>query len=256
MPRDPKDILKSYKYKVDKDGIIIYGDFVFNGNGWGGTLPFKIKDVQETDTEYGNLRLVFINNFINCPKKIDGDLLLDNCVLKDFKGCPVTGMDYMIGKNSHLDNFVGMPTKISGSIYADGTTITSLQGSPKEVGGSFLVGSTQITSLVGGPETVGFNNPSPKGGGTLYDISNCYDLTSFEGAPKQIKGTFCFDYCKNIKSLTGIPEATNYSYKGTNFTEEDMRQFTEVEKIAKELASSGTENADAFADVFRDFNNF
>jgi len=258
MARDPKDILKSYKYKVDKDGIIIYGDFMFNGNGWGGTLPFKIKAVQETDNEYGNLRLVYASNFTNCPKEIDGDLLLDQCVIKSFKGCPVPKMDYGIGTNSHLDNFIGMPTKISGSIFAYHTTITSLQGSPKEVGGSFLVGNTKITSLVGGPEMVGFSGieNNPKGDGIIYDISNCHGLTSFEGAPKQINGTFCFDNCKGIKSLAGIPEAKNYSYKNTNFTEEDFKQFTEVEKSAKELASSGTENAEAFADVFRDFNNF
>jgi len=258
MPRDPKDILKSYKYKVDKDGIIIYGDFVFNGNGWGGTLPFKIKDVQETDTEYGNLRLISTNNFINCPKKIAGDLLLDSCSLKDLKGCPVIGMNYKIGTSSHLDNFVGMPTKIIGSIYAHATKITSLQGSPKEVGGSFLVGSTNITSLVGGPEKVGFNNygvNTSSDVGTIYDISNCYNLTSFEGAPKQINGSFCFDNCKNIKSLTGIPEAKHYSYKNTNFTEEDFKQFTEVEKIAKDIANTG-DGADALADIFRDFNNF
>ena len=39
-----------------------------------------------------------------------------------------------------------------------------------------------------------------------FDCSNCENLNSLKGAPKEVKGDFYCDKCNNLKSLEGAPE--------------------------------------------------
>ena len=63
----------------------------------------------------------------------------------------------------------------------------------------FICSHSQLTSLVGAPEKVAF-----------FDCSFCKDLTSLEGAPKEVNGDFCAVGC------------------GRKFTEEEIREGRQI----------------------------
>lgn len=65
-----------------------------------------------------------------------------------------------------------------------------------KVDGNFGCGQSQITSLEGAPKEVGGS----------FDCQRCGKLTSLEGAPKKVGGSFDCRFCHNLTSLEGAPK--------------------------------------------------
>ena len=112
--------------------------------------------------------------------------------------------------------------KVSESFYLP-KNAKSLEGSPREVGGSFYCNGSKISSLEGCPEIVGHdfvcmscaNLKTLKGN----NIKKCKEfncnftsITSLEGCPQNIEALSC-SYCKNLTSLQGAPRKLNGSFE-------------------------------------------
>ena len=83
-------------------------------------------------------------------------------------------------------------------------SLKTLEGAPKEVYGYFYCNCCDsLTSLKGAPKEVGRD----------FDCTECKLLTSLEGAPKEVGGSF---NCKDC---------------GVQFTEEDVRKYTNAKEI-------------------------
>ena len=65
-----------------------------------------------------------------------------------------------------------------------------------KVYGNFGCGQSQITSLEGAPKEVG----------GMFDCQRCEKLTSLKGAPKIVGGSFDCRFCHNLTSLEGAPK--------------------------------------------------
>ena len=150
---------------------------------------------------------------------------------------------------------------IYGSFYCSlCENLTSLEGAPKEVGGVFYCKSCDkleesgIYLVQDGQYYDVFNLPKDKEfviNGDLYisrysfkrlpDLSNvivkgnfncswCENLTSLEGAPKEVGGDFSCWTCKNLTSLKGAPEEV-----GRYFNCSWCENLTSLEGAPKEV---------------------
>ena len=95
--------------------------------------------------------------------------------------------------------------------------LKSLVGGPKFVHGNYRISGTHITSLEGAPDTVG---------GT-FDIEDCVLLTSLEGSPRQVGA---IDISKTtIKDLKGGPEVVENVFRAS------LSRLTSLEGLPKKM---------------------
>lgn len=104
-----------------------------------------------------------------------------------------------------------------------------------EVGGTFLVSYSQISSLRGFPKKCLRlclhrcpNITSLKGCQEVVediDVSYCTSLTSLEGLPKKISGSFDCQGCSSLKDLKGAPKV------GASFSCEDCYNLESLEDL-------------------------
>ena len=115
---------------------------------------------------------------------------------------------------------------VSGDFDCDGCELlTTLKGAPKEVGGGFnCSGCKSLKTLEGAPRKVGRG----------FNCSGCKRLTSLKGAPETVGWGFYCISCKRLTSLKGAPKEVFGDFHchgcGTQFTEEDVRKYTKVNK--------------------------
>ena len=137
----------------------------------------------------------------------------------------------------NLTSLEGAPKDVGGDFDCYGCdNLTSLKGAPEKVGGSFdcslcdKLEESGIYILQDGQYYDLFNLPKDKEfviNGDLnlseyefeqlpdltnvvvkgyFSCNSCYNLTSLEGAPKEVGGCFYCDSCENLTSLEGAPE--------------------------------------------------
>ena len=86
-----------------------------------------------------------------------------------------------------------------GHVFVNNKSITSLTNGLFRWGnveGNFTCGYTQITSLEGAPKEVGKN----------FDCSGCNNLKTLGGAPEKVGGDFWCNACGGLETLEGAPE--------------------------------------------------
>lgn len=189
------------------------------------------------------------------PASVNGKLTLNCNKLKSLAGCSnkILGRFMLDGCNT-LTSLVGGPEEVGGVYYINRAgKLTSLRGVPKIVnqnsttkgGDGFECTYTGITSLEGAPEVVY---------GT-FDVSNNPMLKSLKGSPKKIiQGRYEFNSCPAIEALEGItlevekPDSWygTYSSDNTKFTEEDIEKYIKV-ALLKQGLSKGA--AQTFSDL-------
>ena len=84
--------------------------------------------------------------------------------------------------------------------------LESLIGCPNKVTGNFDCSCSHLTSLEGAPEYVGGS----------FRCSSCLGLTSLKGAPKKVGKDFYCIFCKNLTSLEGAPEDVGRDFDCTH----------------------------------------
>jgi len=65
-----------------------------------------------------------------------------------------------------------------------------------------------------------------------FDISNCKNLKTLEGCPKEVDGSFFCNDCPNLKTLEGCPKEVYSNFWcydcGRNFTRTDVNKLCKV----------------------------
>ena len=158
-------------------------------------------------TSYVELGGNNLKNLKNCPQYIDGALYCVDSKLRSLEGSPriVTGA-FNVATNQ-LTDLVGAPDEVFELVVIE-NPLTSLKGCTQKLV-SFKASYCDLRSLVGGPTTL---RPNPiKGHPQYYKVDYNRKLTSLEGAPTEVPGSFNASSCA-LENLIGAPE-----YVGSTF---------------------------------------
>ena len=130
------------------------------------------------------------------------DKTLNLCIntLTSLEGCPREVRGYFICELNKLQSLKYAPEIVGRDFKCPFNMLTTLEGASKIVHGSFNCSDNQLKSLIGAPEEIENN----------FICSHNPKLTSLEGCPKKVGGTF---WCKNIMNADGKDR----------FTEEEIR---------------------------------
>jgi hypothetical protein len=167
--------------------------------------------------------------------KVDGSFVLtDSGVLKsaDKDGIPydlefgeVTRIFQVSGEN--FSNFRGFPAKAQKINLANCKGVTSLEDFPTVVENEFNCSGTSIQNLKGGPQNMVLE----------YNVKDCDNLTSLEGAPEEV-GSFDCRMTPKLKTLEGSLKKVQSLYCGHN-----LESFKGCpEEITKNFEAPGNNN--------------
>ena len=105
-----------------------------------------------------------------------------------------------------------------------------MQYSPKVVNGGFNCSNTSISSLEGAPEKVGGS----------FNCGDCESLVSFKGAPKEVGKHFDFCGSLHIKKIDGFPKKIHGDLYLSLWHNNDEDEFEKkIRKISKIDGSVG-----------------
>lgn len=167
----------------------------------------EIDRVEGSAFSYVELGENNLKNLKNCPQYIDGAFYCVSSKLRSLEGSPriVTGV-FNVATNQ-LTDLVGAPDEVFELIVIE-NPLTSLKGCTQKLV-SFKASYCDLRSLVGGPTTL---RPNPiKGHPQYYKVDYNRKLTSLEGAPTEVPGSFNASSCA-LENLIGAPE-----YVGSTF---------------------------------------
>ena len=199
----------------------------------------KLPDISESIV-YGNFICNSCENLTSlerAPNVVCGVFYCGKTNITSLKGAPKeVGGGFYCECCNNLTSLEGAPKEVGGDFNCSWCkNLESLEGSPKKVGGSFdcrrcdKLEESGIYILQDGQYYDVFNLPKDKefvingdldlsyySFGQLPDLTNvvvkgdfdchgCKNLTSLEGAPKEVGGTFNCSWCRNIISSEGLP---------------------------------------------------
>lgn len=132
-----------------------------------------------------------------CPEKIDGEVNLRFTSIRSLVGLPEKVGRLQCDHCDNLVNLKGCPKIIDSSelngdcLFNECKNLRTLEGGPIYVKGRFCVDDcSNLISLKGSPKEC-----------YHYWCAMCNSLTSFDGAPEKIYGSFNGSHCNNVKYL-------------------------------------------------------
>ena len=153
-------------------------------------------------------------------KEVDHKGLIEEFLKENYK---IYGA-YTI-KETNNNKFV---VDVKGRVVVKNRDITSLTNGVFEFGSAgsdfYCSYCTKLTSLEGAPKKVGGH----------FCCNDCKSLTSLKYAPQEVGESFNCSYCKELKTLKYAPQKVGDDficyYCGAQFTEEDVKKYTNVVK--------------------------
>ena len=153
-------------------------------------------------------------------KEVDHKVLIEEFLKENYK---IYGA-YTI-KETNNNKFV---VDVKGRVVVKNRDITSLTNGVFEFGSAgsdfYCSYCTKLTSLEGAPKKVGGH----------FCCNDCKSLTSLKYAPQEVGESFNCSYCKELKTLKYAPQKVGDDficyYCGAQFTEEDVKKYTNVVK--------------------------
>ena len=213
---------------------------IIKGNiNWSDRDFEKLPDISESII-YGSFCCHLCKNLTSlegAPKEVGGGFYCSDTAIISLEGAPQkVGGNFDCSWCYNLTSLERAPKEVGGSFDCSGCyDLTSLEGAPEKVGGSFdcslcdKLEESGIYILQDGQYYDLFNLPKDKEfviNGDLnlseyefeqlpdltnvvvkgyFSCNSCYNLTSLEGAPKEVGGVFDCHGCKNLTSLRGLP---------------------------------------------------
>lgn len=154
--------------------------------------------IPQKDLVFSDLKSWMKYHPVNSEGKVDlsTSLVVPNWLIKDGRLAVSFGKvkGSFIVRSSSLATLEGCPDYVGGEFDCSYTSITSLKGAPERIKGSFFCEHTKIETLEGLPE-----------GAHSYHLTHNENLTSLNGSPSVVRGSFHIDFCPSLTSLEGAP---------------------------------------------------
>lgn len=177
----------------DSDGMFIATSLYVAMNTYATSLTnklFKWGEIQQ----YFDCSGSRITNLEGAPQQVHTFDCSDCVNLTSLKGAPETCIYFYCSNCYNLTSLEGGPKIIKGSFYCDHTKINNLIGSPKKCPRFYCSYNDYLTSLEGVPKNIN----------RVLDCSNCQNLRSIKGAPKEVSIVDIRD--SPIKDLNLLPK--------------------------------------------------
>lgn len=181
---DPDMPIKSFNNFPDCDNLVLSGNKITSLIG----IPKYVKKLHI-------IRCPNLKTLKGCPTKLES-LSISDTPITDLKGAPQEISDCMsIGPLPNLVSFDGCPKYIRELDVRYCPKLTSLDGCPKDLY-SLYITNVGLVNFVGGPQRVERS----------IHCTECDNLETLEGFPKEIGGRVVMPYNKKLISLKGMPE--------------------------------------------------
>ena len=214
--RNLLDSVKIKNYTIFKDGIVDVQGQVNNASKLisNGQLVVKFGKVSESFYLPKNAK-----SLEGSPREVGGSFYCNGSKISSLEGCPeIIGHNFICMSCANLKTLKGNNIKKCRKFSCSFTPITSLEGCPQNIEALDCSNCKNLTSLQGAPRKLN---------GSFY-CADCTGLTSLKGAPLEVGGTpgvmaegFDIRNCSSLKTLEGAPKVVGgnfYAYGCTGLT--------------------------------------